>query len=238
MYYRILILAFALLLLAGCGRNSEDAYQDNYGERLQDEVRLALQNGRYDAAISLINFLGDFPHASQMRDQAYAGIMRRDVRNNVLGEFNVGNYENVLAILEDNPEFYDEDNFGETARARIIERDAMADYEEEAAIEILSAGVTDMFRVATLEIHTRNMTTLEFTPRGFLNPGTITAILEFDSTVQFGVANPEAISMRRDIDTLFVRRDSIQISVMNSTVSNFDKIQYFTSNPVLGLMRR
>jgi len=93
--------------------------------------------------------------------------------------------------------------------------------------------VREMFQVVTHEIETRNMTMAEIIPGGFANPGTITLILEFDSIVRLGVANPQNIRVRTDGDFVYIQESSMQIDVLESSVRNFEQIEAIRSNPLV-----
>ena len=95
--------------------------------------------------------------------------------------------------------------------------------------------ILDIFQIATLEIESRNASILEFVPGGFLNPGTLTVILEYDSTVKFGVRDPEQIRMRRVGDVIFVDASTINIEILGASVRNFERKGTFKSNPLLSM---
>jgi len=97
----------------------------------------------------------------------------------------------------------------------------------------LEDTVLEIFQVSTLQIDSRNMTYLEVVPGGFLNPGTITVILEYDSTVKFGVRDPQQIRMRRVGDVIFVDSSTIDIGITDAYVRNFERKGTFKSNPLL-----
>jgi len=95
--------------------------------------------------------------------------------------------------------------------------------------------ILDVFQIATLEIESRNSSIIEFVPGGFLNPGTLTVVLEYDSTVKFGVRDPEQITMRRVGDVIFVEASTINIEILDASVRNFERKGTFKSNPLLSM---
>ena len=103
------------------------------------------------------------------------------------------------------------------------------------SVTVLEDIVTEVFQIATLEIDSRNTSVLEIVPGGFLNPGTITLLLEYDSRVKLGVRNPQQIHMRRVGDVIFVDSSTIQIEVLETQVRNFSRAGLFRSNPLLSL---
>jgi len=96
-------------------------------------------------------------------------------------------------------------------------------------IEVLGDEIVEIFNVASLEIHSRNTAWSEFTPAGRTNPGTVTLIWEYDSTVTFGVRNANRINMRRVGNVVFVQESTIDIEVVDASVRNFEEMGAFTS---------
>jgi hypothetical protein len=216
--------------------DSLDGHNDPQNIRVQAEnglLRLeaadALQNGRYASAIRLLDYLPDFPQSDEMRSEAEKGIYQAGIAHEITHAFSHGSYDAVLAMLDANPQFADDMGFRQQALEGIMAREA-AQLEE---MDMLSVMITEMFQIVSLEIFTRNMAREQIIPGGFINPGTITLIWEFDSIVRFGVANPEGIIMRRDGDILYVKSPSIQIEVLESIVRNFDLVERIRSNPLV-----
>lgn len=200
---------------------------------LRLEIAAANRNGNYQSAIRLLDYLPDFPEANSLRNEAEQGIFRENIIRDINEAFTLGNYEDVLDILDSNPQFYDDMGLRDEALTAIMMRDAEQDAEQQDDIELLSVMVSEMFQVATLEIASRNMTMTEVVPGGFANPGTITLILEFDSRVILGVANPQYIEMRIDDNTVYIRESSVQIEVLESIVRNFEQVGRIRSNPLV-----
>ena len=108
----------------------------------------------------------------------------------------------------------------------------------EPAIQSITVDVNediirDVFRFASLEIESKNTAVLELVPGGFINPGIVTFLLEYESLVEFGISDVRNIQMRRVGDFLFVEEASIQIGVTNAMVRNFQRTHTFTSNPLV-----
>ncbi|MCL2498795.1 MAG: hypothetical protein FWE90_00485 [Defluviitaleaceae bacterium] len=101
------------------------------------------------------------------------------------------------------------------------------------SIDVLDEIFKDVFNTITLEIETSNLSVLTIVPGGFVNPGTITFILQYDSTVLFGVRDADRIRMRRIGDILFVEASSINIDVLSASVRNFRRTNEFKSNPMV-----
>jgi hypothetical protein len=99
----------------------------------------------------------------------------------------------------------------------------------------LEDTILDIFQIATLEIESRNATFLEIVPGGFLNRGTLTVLLEYDSIVKFGVRDPQQIRMRRVGDVIFVDSSTINIEILDAYVRNFERKNTFKSNPLLSI---
>jgi len=104
---------------------------------------------------------------------------------------------------------------------------------ENVTVEALEDIFFDVFNVTTLEIESRNQSVLDIVPGGFVNPGTITLVLEYDSTVTFGMRDADRMRMRRIGDVLFVDSSSIYIQVINASVRNFQRTRAIRSNPLL-----
>jgi len=102
-------------------------------------------------------------------------------------------------------------------------------------VDVLDDTIIDIFQLATLEIESRNSSVLTLIPGGLINPGTVTVILEYDSTVMFGVRDAQAIQMRRIGDIVFVESSSIIIEILSSSVRNFQRTHTFNSNPFVRL---
>lgn len=200
---------------------------------LRLEAVVATRNGNYQSAIRLLDYLPDFPEANSLRNEAEHGIFRENIIRDINEAFTLGNYEAVLDILDSNPQFYDDMGLRDEALTAIMTREAEQETEQEDNIEMLSVMISEMFEIATLEIESRNMTRTEVVPGGFANPGTITLILEFDSRVVLGVANPQYIEMRVDDNIVYIRESSVQIEVLESIVRNFEQVERIRSNPLV-----
>jgi len=220
-----------LLIFTACNNNENN---DFYAEDLlQQEVVQAIQSGRYASAVRLLNYLPDFPQADTLRDEANYGITRESIINEITTALAAERYEDVLEILEANPNFNDDrTGFKSIAQEAITARDTIQEAETYTT-HMLNSMVNEMFQIATLEFETRNMTRTEVIPGGFTNPGTITLILEFDSNVRLGVANPQDILLQTDGNTVYIQESSIQISVLESSVSNFQQVEVIRSNPLV-----
>lgn len=201
---------------------------------LRLEIDSAIQNGRFSSAIRLLDSLPPFSEADQLRNEAVYGINRENIIREINEALTFGRYDDVLEILDSNPNFNDEETgFRDEAMSAIFERENMLNQYETDTVEMLSGMISEMFQIATLEIESRNMAMREVIPGGFANPGTITLILEFDSTVSLGVANPQNINMRITDNTIYVQESSIQIDILNSVVRNFEQIEAIRSNPLV-----
>ena len=200
---------------------------------LRLEAGYALQNGRYESVIRLLDTLPNFPQSDEMRIEAEAGIYRERIINDITNALSYGNYEYVLATLDENPQFEDDMRFRQRALRGIEVRESderLAHFQELATF---NKRIAEAFQMVSLTIESRNKDVIEVVPGGFVNPGTISVIVEFDSIVRFGVANPNSIAMRRVNDVLFVDASSIQIEVMESIVKNYEQIDRFRSNPLV-----
>ena len=220
--------------------NSLDEHKDprNIREQAENgllriEVDNALQAGRFASVIALLDILPDFPESSSIREQAEAGVYRTGIITDITNALNHGNFEEVLTILDRNPQFEDDTGFRRQAILEIERRDAEEQLSLQEDLTTLSEMITEMFQIVSLEIHTHNTRLLKVEPRGLLNPGTITVVLEFDSIVKFGVANPETIKMRRSDHILYVDASSIQIEVLDSIIRNTEQVDSFYSNPII-----
>ena len=100
-------------------------------------------------------------------------------------------------------------------------------------VEVQEDIIRDIFQVATLEIESSNTSVLEIVPGGFINPGVVAFILEYDSTVVFGVRDASQIQMRRVGDFVFVRESSINIEITSVSVRNFRRVGTFRTNPLV-----
>jgi uncharacterized protein (UPF0147 family) len=200
---------------------------------LRLEVDKAFQDGRYASVITLLDFLPDFPESKDIREKAVEGVYRTGIIGDITNALNYGNFEEVLAILDRNSQFEDVTGFRQTAILEIEKRDAEEQLSQQEEIETLSELITEMFQIVSLEVSTRNTRVLEVEPGGFLNRGTITVVLEFDSTVSFGVPNPETIKIRRDEHILYVDASSINVEVLDSVVRNTEQMSTIRSNLLL-----
>ncbi|MCL2387984.1 MAG: hypothetical protein FWC89_10625 [Defluviitaleaceae bacterium] len=102
-------------------------------------------------------------------------------------------------------------------------------------VDVLGDTINDIFEIATLEIETRNASVLSVTPGGFVNPGDVTFILKYDSTVIFGVRDAQSIRMRRVDDVVYVDSSSFRVEVLSTSVRNFERVDTFRSNPFVRL---
>jgi len=220
--------------IIGCSSSESQNIRTQYEtELLQLEARSAVQNGRYSSAIRLLDFLPDFPEANFLRGEAENGIFREGIINEITEALAFGRYEDVLEVIDSNPQFIDDMGFREGALAGIIRRDAAEAAQQPGDIAMLSSMISEMFQIATLEIESRNQTMEVIEPRGFANPGTITLIFEFDSRIRLGVADPMSIEMRSEGYTVYINTSSIQIEVLESSASSFELIAHFRSNPLV-----
>ncbi|MCL2498796.1 MAG: hypothetical protein FWE90_00490 [Defluviitaleaceae bacterium] len=237
--YLSAVIVTIMLLLAGCGVNNggnvddDDAYDREQAEieLLRSEVGNAIQNNRYASAIKLLNYLDDFPEANALRRDAEHGIFRSDMIRRINELFIINDYEGVLAILDATPQFDDDMNFRNDAEFALTMKENETQTGEEE-LQILRGFITDMFRITTLEIESRNQARKTVIPRGFANPGEITLILEFDSIIRLGVNDLESINMRVEDNIVYIQRSSIRI-VAESTVRNFDLVDRIRSNPLV-----
>jgi hypothetical protein len=220
-----------ILTLSSCSANYDEANEEN--ELLRLEVDDALQAGRYASVITLLDILPDFPESQSIREQAEEGVYRTGIINDITDALSRESFKEVLSILDRNPQFEDVTGFRQTAILEIEKRDAEEQLSQQEDLTMLSELITEMFQIVSLEIYTRNQRLLEVVPRGFLNPGTITVVLEFDSVVKFGVANPETIIIRRNDHILYVDASSIQIEVLDSIIRNTEQVNSFYSNPII-----
>jgi len=108
---------------------------------------------------------------------------------------------------------------------------------QSVTVDVLEDRIIEVFQIVALEIHSSNVGVLEIVPGGFINPGTLTVIMEYDSIVKFGLRDPHQIEMRRIGDVLFVKEASINIEVLETTVRNFVRTNDFKSNPFLSWNR-
>jgi len=104
---------------------------------------------------------------------------------------------------------------------------------QNVTIDVTEDIIREVFRVVALEIESTNTSVLETIPRGFLNPGIVTFLLEYESMVQFGVRDPQRIHMRRVGDFIFVDESSINIEVTSASVRNFRRVGTFRTNPLV-----
>ena len=225
----------AIRLLNSLGEHSDPRNIREHAENglLRLEVDNALQAGRYSSVVALLDILPDFPESQSIREKAEEGVYRTRIMSEITSAFVHGNFEEVLTILDRNPQFEDVTGFRQTAILEIERRDEEVQLSLQEELTTLSEMITEMFQVVSLEVYTRNQRLLEVVPRGILNPGTITVVLEFDSVVQFGVANPETIKMRRNDHILYVDASSIQIEVLDSIIRNMEQVNSFYSNPLI-----
>lgn len=100
-------------------------------------------------------------------------------------------------------------------------------------IDVQEEVIREVFQVAVLEIESSKTAVQEIIPGGFINPGVVTFILEYESTVVFGVRNADQIKMRRIGDVVFVDESSINIEVTSASVRNFQRTHTFRSNPLV-----
>jgi len=194
---------------------------------LRYEVETLIRNGRYESAANLLRAMPDFPDAGEMRIVAEVGIQNARVEREIVNALSAGNYEGVLDILDLYPEFIDNQDYRGQALAGIGMRTAS----EEGELETLSQMLTEMFQITSLEVETRNRDVITVVPGGFLNPGTISIVVEFDSVVRLGVENPETIEILRRVgDTVYIREASVQIDILESVVRNYRETERFRSN--------
>ena len=106
---------------------------------------------------------------------------------------------------------------------------------DSVTIDVLDDNIIEIFQMASLEIDSRNASTLVITPGGFLNYGTLTLLLEYDSVVKFGIKDVQQIKMRRLSNVIFVDSSTIHIEILDSSVRNFKRAGLFKSNPLLSL---
>ncbi|MCL2203235.1 MAG: hypothetical protein FWB88_04790 [Defluviitaleaceae bacterium] len=236
MLKKLFIFAIFILLAtaAGCSRADEEECTREQEEinLLRAEAGFAVQNERFASAIRLLDYLGDFPEAEGLRRDAEYGMHRASVIRRVGEALDSHNYAYALEILNANPDFDDDMGFRNRALTAII----METTETETAditLEALQGSVAEMFQVTSLVIESRNQTMTTVVPGGFANPGEITLIMEFDSTVEFGVANPQRIVMHVVDGVVHITRSSIHIEVLHSSVRNFEQIKAIRSNPLV-----
>jgi hypothetical protein len=104
---------------------------------------------------------------------------------------------------------------------------------QSVTVDVLEDQIIKIFQIATLEINSRNMTFVDIIPGGFVNPGTLTLIWEYDSTVRFGVRDADRIRMRRVGDIVFVDTSTINIDILEASVKNFYQVREVKSNPIV-----
>lgn len=100
-------------------------------------------------------------------------------------------------------------------------------------VDVIEDRITEVFKLSTLEIQSSNMALIDIVPGGFINPGTLTFILEYDSIVRFGIREPQRIHMRKVGNVIFVEQSSVQIEILDSSVKNFIRTKTFKSNPIV-----
>ena len=99
------------------------------------------------------------------------------------------------------------------------------DVKEETGIPI--------FEIASLDIFANNMSLVEIKPGGFLNPGDVVMVVEYDSFVKLGIRDPASIRMSRNDNVLYIDTASIIVEALEARVTNYRLVRYFRSNPFL-----
>jgi len=102
---------------------------------------------------------------------------------------------------------------------------------QQVTVDVLDEQIIELFNVVSLEIESRNMALNEIIPGGFINPGIITIIWEYDSVVRFGVRDADRIRIRRIGDVVFIDESTVNVEVLNASISNFTRTNSFRSNP-------